>query len=198
MDNINFKELISEIEIAKEKCEELNEAKKTIFITILKSLQYLIDPENIKQKKREVIQIHDVNIPEAAQRLSKATKISVDDLDLIFSIEDEKLELIATFKDKSWTQQHFKSTICLLTAYHFCFGIKEMKSPDLNEHMKKLEMGSLQNLSPNLQKPQFKKYITVEGKKGASKVYKIKGLGIKEGLKLIEKLLSQELGEEND
>lgn len=194
----NKKQIIEVIKNAEKECENLDETNQNIFTAILKSLLYLIDSEEIKVDKVHIPEINNEDIPEPMKKLSNATDISADNLDHIFNIESEKLELIATFKDKSWTQKHFKTVVCILTAYHYCFGIKEIKSSELNEHLKKLNVGSLQNLSPNLQKPQFKKYITVEGEKGAQKIYKLKRLGIKKGLDLIKDLLTQEIGDQND
>lgn len=188
-------ELISEIEIAGKKCEELKEPEKIIYKTILKSLSFLI-AEGMLPKEDEDVKISD-NIG-CTEKLCNALNVSAEDLENVFNIGNKKLELNATFYKDKWLQQHFKSAICTLTALNICFDIKELDSNELLELLQDLDMDSMQNFSTNLQKPQFKPYIKVTGKKGNPKIYKIKPFGIKEGIKLLKQLIAQEKGESNE
>jgi len=190
IDKWGYKDLKMEIETAIGKCDELDEPQKSISKTILRTLQFMIGSRNSYTPKVENIKIENEKIPKNAQKLCKATKMNLDDLEYIFDFEDENLELVANITGESEKEKQFKATLCILTAYNFCFGKKEITSSDLVRRLEDLGIGSLSNLSPYLSK--YTQFIRVDGK---TRTYKIKGPGINKGKEIIRELVLQEKGE---
>lgn len=191
MDNNDFEGLIDEIKNAEKQCNEVDEPQKTIFKTMLKSLRFIATAKrSYPLEEDNYITETETNLPEYVQKLSKITKINVTDLEHIFNFEDENIELVANINAQNEKEKQFKATLCILTAYTYCFDQKEIKSSDLIKQLENLGIGSMSNLSPYLST--YTQFIKVDGK---NRTYKIKGPGINKGKEIIKELVSQEKGE---
>jgi hypothetical protein len=177
-------QLMDEIKSAINKCNELEEPQKSIFKTILEVLQYITTNNKLSVIEVNKQETKSVNVPEYVEKLIKATKINLNDLELIFDFEEENLELVANITGESEKDKQFKATLCILTALNFCFGKKEITSTDLVKQLEDLGIGSLSNLSSYLST--FKQFVKVDGK---TRKYKIKGPGIKRGKEIIKELV---------
>lgn len=128
-----------------------------------------------------------------SKKLANAAHISENQLHHIFYIEEDDLSLVCSFKGPHHTNQ-FKATLVLLTAYKYCRGVGHIKSAELNQKLKEVNIGSLSALSGNLAKEEYKKFIRKEGKAGSHAfVYKITHLGLEKGLKIIRELAEEEI-----
>lgn len=126
------------------------------------------------------------------RKLSNDANIKEDQLYHIFYRDGDEISLVCSFKGSNSVKQ-FKATLSLLTVYNYCHGVDRIKASDLNQKLKETNIGSLSALSPNLSKDTYRKFIRKEGKPGSHAfVYKITPLGIKEGLKIIKELITQE------
>lgn len=191
----NKNELIIDIENAINLCDNLEDPQKNISKTILEALMFIVNQEKIATSEFKSEKVLENKIPSPILKLSQELKINAEDIEdaFEFDMDKKKIELTMGFDGETWIQQQFKSTLCLLTAYSISYDIKEISSKDLVEQLESLGIESLPNLSPNLQKKQFNKYINVSGGANAQKIYKIKNFGIKHGKELIKELISIEM-----
>lgn len=192
-DKSDYTDLPIEINAAINKCNELEEPQRSIHKTILKVLKFLISKEELNVTKVKKSEEKIDNTPEYVHKLIKATKIDLNDLELIFDFEDENLELTANITGESEKEKQFNATICILTALNFCFSKKEISSTDLVRQLEDLGIGSLSNLSPYLNT--YKQFIKVDGK---TRKYKIKGPGINKGKEIIKELVLEAKGDIHD
>jgi len=130
-----------------------------------------------------------VNIEKGIEKLSGDAGISEEQLRSVFDFEEEDLSLIATVEGKNEAEKQFKATICILTAYHYCYDRDETRSQDLRKKLEWLGIKSLGILSANLAK--YKQLIRPKGKSRSPQfAYKITYPGIKKGLEIIKGLAS--------
>lgn len=113
--------------------------------------------------------------------------IDENQLGHVFYYEEDNLELVCTIEGKSNVKKQFRGALIILTFYYFWKGIKKIKSQDLRKMLEEAGIESLGNLSTNLKKTDYKKYIRPDGISGSPEFsYKItEPLGIEEGLKII-------------
>jgi hypothetical protein len=139
------------------------------------------------QKEEKPIEKIGVDIEEGIKSLSKEAGINEEQLRNVFDFEKSDLRLITTIGGENETEKQFKAAVCILTAYHYCYGRDEIKSQELRKKFEWLGITSLVNLSANLAK--YKQFLIPKGKlKSPDSGYKITLPGIKEGLKNIKKL----------
>lgn len=191
-DGISGESLKNEVETALTMCNQLDEPHKTIFITILKALQHMIWEKQVSVPKVEEREFDIGDAPEYMQKLCKVTKMEVNDLEYLFNFKEESLEL-ATISGETWEEKQINASLCILTANYYCFGNGEIISSDLAKLLKKIKMGSMANLSKNLAK--YTHFIDMEEVHKTKKIYKIKGPGRNEGLKIIKEQVSNQKGE---
>lgn len=123
------------------------------------------------------------------EELSKDAGITEEELRCVFDFEKEDLNLITTVEGKNEAEKQLKATICILTAYHYCYGRDEISSQDLRKKLQWLGIKSLQTLSSSL--TNYKQLILPKGKPKSPKfAYKITYPGIKKGLEIIKELAS--------
>ena len=145
--------------------------------------------ESFFEEEEKPIKKIDVGIEECIIKLSEEAGINEEKIRHVFDFNKKDLNLIKIIKDKKESTKQFKATVCLLTAYHYCYGNDKIKSRDLRKKLEWLGIRSLGNLSINLS--QYKQYIIPEGKSRSPEFsYKITYPGIKEGLKIIKELSS--------
>jgi len=127
------------------------------------------------------------DIEKCIENLSTDAGITKERLRCIFDFEKEDLNLITTFAGKKEAQKQFKATVCILTAYHCCYGRDEIRSQDLRKKLEWLGIKSLGNISASF--ANYKQFILPKGKAKSPKFsYKITYPGIKKGLEIIKEL----------
>jgi hypothetical protein len=164
--------------------EEIIEIKKKLeeHEKSIKKLESVLEQEKGKSTKEIGVDIGTV-----IEKLSKDAGIPEERVRHVFDFEDEDLNLIATVEGKNEDEKQFKATVCILTAYHYCYGRDEIKSQDLRKKLAWLDIKSLVNLSTNLAK--YKRFIIPKGKPRSPEFsYKITIPGIKKGLEIIKEL----------
>lgn len=119
------------------------------------------------------------------KKLSEATKLTEDSLKHVFHFEKNDVTLLCKINGNNEREKQLKTTLLILTAYHFLYGKDEILSKNLIEKLKYLGIGSLQNLSRNLKK--HKQFIMV-GKGSSTFSYKITYPGIQKGISIINEL----------
>lgn len=187
---VSVKSLKIEVENALDICDQLDEPQKTIFETILRTLQFMISEKRLNVPELEAAYIDSGDEPKYVLRLCKATKMTAEDLEYLFNFKEDDLKLSTLYGD-NWVEKQFNATISILTAKYYCFGKGEISSSELVEEFKRLKMGSMKNMSKNLNN--YKHFIDVDG--GHRKVYRLKGPGKKEGLKIIKNQILNHKGE---
>jgi len=141
----------------------------------------------LEQKKEKPIKKVGIDIGADIGKLSKDAGINEEQLRHVFDFEKEDLSLIVTVEGKSEIEKQFKATVCILTAYHYCYNSDEIKSQGLRKKLEWLGIKSLVNLSSNL--ANYKQFVLPKGKPGSPKFsYKITFPGIKRGLEIIKEL----------
>lgn len=164
--------------------EEIIEIKKKLeeHEGRIKKLESFLEHQKERPKKETV-----AGIEEGIEKLSQDTGISKEQLRYVFEFEKEDLVLITAIEGKNESEKQFKATICILTAYHYCYDSDEIKSQDLRKKLQWLGIASLVNLSTNI--AEYKQFILPKGKpKSKEFSYKITLPGIKKGLKIIKEL----------
>jgi hypothetical protein len=142
---------------------------------------------SLEQKKEKLIKEVGFDTEASMEKLSKEAGISKEQLRHVFDLEKEDLKLKTTVDGKNWGEKQFKATVCILTAYHYCYSRDEIKSQDLRKKLALLGIRSLENLSSNL--AEYKQFILPKGKpKSKNFVYKITYPGIYKGLEIIKEL----------
>lgn len=189
---ITKESLKDEIGTALTMCNQLDEPHKTIFTTILKALQYRTLEKQPSVPKVEDREFDIGEAPEYIQKLCKVTQIEANDLEYLFNFKDESLEL-ATISGGTWKEKQINASLCILTANHYCFESGEISSSDLAKQLRKIKIGSMDNLSKNL--ANYIHFIDMEEVHKTKKIYKIKGPGRIEGLKIIKEQVSNQKGE---
>jgi len=130
-----------------------------------------------------------IDIEKGIEILSKDAGITKEQLRCIFDFEKEDLNLIINIVGKNEAEKQFKTTLCILTAYHYCYGRDETRSQDLRKKLEWLGIKSLGILSVNLAK--YKQLILPKGKpKSPEFRYKITYPGIRKGLEIIKESAS--------
>ena len=141
--------------------------------------------ESLTQKREKKIEKD--NFEKKLEKFSIEAKISKEQLRHVFDFEEEGLRLIKTIEGKVESEKQIKATLCILTAYHYCYDSDEIRSQDLRKKLEWLGIGSLVNLSTNL--ANYKQFIIPKGKPSSSKYsYKITYPGIKRGSEIIKEL----------
>ena len=126
-------------------------------------------------------------IRECLEKFSKDVGISEEQLMYIFNFGEDDLGLITVIKGKKESEKQIKATLCILTAYHYCYDSDEIRSQDLRKKLEWLGITSLVHLSLNLTK--YKQFIISRGvPKSPNFSYKITYPGIKKGLEIIKEL----------
>lgn len=125
--------------------------------------------------------------------LLKDAGITKKELSHILYFDDKSLEFVCEIKGKNAVEQQFKATLIILTFYHYCKNSDKIKSQELREIFGKANIKSLANLSTNLKKSAYKKFVRPEGISSSPEFsYKITDLGIEKGLEIIKELILQE------
>ena len=128
-----------------------------------------------------------VDIERGIEKMSKNARIPEERIRCVFDFDEEDLSLIATVEGKNESEKQFKATVCILAAYHYCYGRDEIKSQDIRKKLEWFGIKSLVNLSTNLS--EYKQFILPKGKpKSKEFSYKITLPGIKKGLEIIKEL----------
>lgn len=131
------------------------------------------------------------SIKNKIKKLSEATGISEDLLKHVFHFEEKDIILLCVVTGNNEREKQLKTTLAILTAYHFCYEKDEIRSKELIEKLKYLGIGSLVNLSTNLKN--YKQFIIAVGKQGSSAFsYKITYPGIKKGLSIINEFAGED------
>lgn len=126
------------------------------------------------------------------KKLCNDAEITEYELMHIFHIENDNIEIVYPFKGMKTSEIQIKAVICLLTVYNYKDSEGAMGTKELGKKLSDANI-SKNNLSKNLQKPENKKFVRSYGKAGSHNfIYKITPLGIKEGLKILKELISQE------
>ncbi|WJI09300.1 hypothetical protein FGU46_03900 [Methanobacterium sp. CWC-01] len=180
-----------EIDSAEKMCESLDDPDKTIFKTILKSLNYIINEgKNENLESSEVgEQVEDMGVSNRINYLLKEAEIDLNHIEKVFRIEEDDFKVVATIEGKNEVEKQIKATLPILTVYYYCFGKEKIQSRDLASKLRWLGIKSLANLSKNLKRPECKPFVIVSGT-GNNLTYQILNQGLKKGVEIIRELSS--------
>ncbi|WXG40453.1 MAG: hypothetical protein WED07_06500 [Candidatus Freyarchaeum deiterrae] len=164
--------------------EEINEIKKKLE-DHEKRIKKLEEP--FEQEKEMPLKDTGVDIEDVILKFSKEAEIKEEQVRNVFVFDKNDLNLKISVCGESEAEKQFKATVCILTAYHYCYGKDEIKSRDLRKKLKWLGIGSLGNLNQTFE--EYKQFIIPVGIPSSTNFsYKINLPGIKEGLKTIKEL----------
>jgi hypothetical protein len=121
---------------------------------------------------------------------SKEVNVDKERLKHIFDFGEEGLTVTTNIEGKNESERQIKATLCILTAYHFCYGRDKIRAGNLKEMLRWLGIGSLTNLNANLKRN--KSLLIPKGKPGSSDFcYQITYGGLEEGKEVIRQLCAQ-------
>lgn len=148
----------------------------------------------IKSYKKDELTVERDSEVKFPHDLCERAGIDESQLAHIFYYEDDLLEFVCPIVGKSNADKQFNGAISILTFYYFWKGMDKIKSQELRKILEKEKIKSLNNLSTNLKKNDYKKYIRPDGVSGSPDFsYKITDpLGIKKGLEIIKRLAPED------
>lgn len=190
MDSI--KEIIEKAEKSVEDVQDPN-LKKTAFEVILnKLLQDSSPTRNIASPPTPGSENKDLTSSINVNNLLSATELSLDEISSVVDIDEEgNFHIITDIPGNTVSSQQRNATLLVLTLHHFLFANREIRSRELNDELRDLGIGSLQNLAANLKGIQ-NLILAKSKKKGAGASYRITNPGINYGIDLIRDLVSSD------
>lgn len=198
---LNIKKTQESIELAKKLVEHMkdDEYKMKSFEVILNNL--LENKSSSKKIKEDEISLHEKEIVptkkiKGIKKLIEDVNVSEEQFYSLFDIEGTKANILDPPKGKNSSEEQFMNSTLLLILNYYLTGSYEMSSSILRKRLEEHGVGSLVNLSTNLNIK--KRYILRKaGKKGNTNTfYKLTFPGIKGGLHLIKKLAGENEKEE--
>ena len=128
-----------------------------------------------------------VDIGNEYEKLTTETGIIQDLLKELAYFEDGDFTILTEVNGKNNKEKQLNATLLILTINDICYGVNRMRTQDIKNKLEYMEIGSLTNLSKNLNT--LKTHLIQDGKPGSTKSgYKITLPGKKEGVRILNDL----------